>query len=102
MACTALAPELESHGLTRCWYVALYCRQHGEIRTAIEEEPARRHPCPLCATLCNCSVLGAGGTTRHLPCVDLIHGPPRTSSGVALMSEEPYYPPLVTHVMHWP
>jgi len=86
MACTALAPELESHGLTRCWYVALYCREHGEIRTALEEEPARRHPCPLCAALCDCTLLGGGGTNKPLPFHDVVNPPLRTSSGVALMS----------------
>ena len=85
MACTALAPELESHGLTRCYYVALYCHQHGEIRTAIQEEPSRRYPCPVCAALCDCTLLGGGGTRRALPCFDVISPPLRTSSGVAVM-----------------
>ena len=101
MACTALAPELESHGLTRCYYVALYCHQHGEIRTAIQEEPSRRYPCPVCAALCDCTLLG-GGTNKPLPFHDVIYPPLRTSSGVALMSEEPYSPPLRTHVLRWP
>ena len=72
MACTALAPELESHGLTRCYYVVLYCHQHGEIRTAIQEEPSRRYPCPVCAALCDCTLLAHGGTRRHLPTWDVI------------------------------
>src|SRR5436309_4368096 len=91
MACTALAPELESHGLTPCWYVALYCREHSELPS--KRSPPGAIPVRLCAALCDCTLLGGGGTNKPLPFHDVVNPPLRTSSGVALMSppEEPYY-----------
>ena len=84
MACTALAPELESHGLTPCWYVALYCREHSELPS--KRSPPGAIPVRLCAALCDCTLLGGGGTNKPLPFHDVVNPPLRTSSGVALMS----------------
>jgi MoaA/NifB/PqqE/SkfB family radical SAM enzyme len=68
MACSTLLLEIASNHLTRCYYVAFYCRQHGEIRAAIHEVPVDRfHPCPVCHLDCEYTLLGRGGTHRTVP-----------------------------------
>jgi hypothetical protein len=68
MACSTLPLEIAGKPLTRCYYVALCCRQHGEIRAAIEHVPLDRfHPCPVCHTDCEYTLLGRGGTHRAVP-----------------------------------
>jgi len=63
MACSTLPPEIASDHLTRCYYVALCCSQHGEIRAAIQDVPVDRfHPCPVCHRDCEYTLLGRGGT----------------------------------------
>ena len=52
MACPTLPLEIASNHLTSCYYVALGCPQHGEIRAEMQEAPADRfHPCPVCHLL---------------------------------------------------
>ncbi len=68
MACSALPLEIAENNLTRCYYIALHCRQCGEIRVATEEAPSDdRYRCPLCQALCHSCLLGEGGTLRPLP-----------------------------------
>jgi hypothetical protein len=66
MACSTLPLEIVSEQLTRCYYVALSCRQHGEIRAAIQDVPVDRfHPCPVCHRECEYTLLGRGGNPRR-------------------------------------
>ena len=59
--------EIASNHFTSCFYVALCCPQHGEIRAAMQEAPVDRfHPCPLCHLECEYALLGWGGT--HVLC----------------------------------
>jgi hypothetical protein len=71
MECSTLPLEIASNHLTSCYYVALCCPQHGEIRAAMREAPVDRfHPCPVCGLRVHtpgsrrdskiCSVLGRG------------------------------------------
>ena len=72
---SALALELQSNRLTHCYYLRLYCAQHGEFRAAADHAPvSQQYPCPLCGVPRDCTVLCEGGTSRHLPFWDLIHG----------------------------
>jgi len=49
MACAALTlQEIESNGLNPCFYAALYCKKHGELRLTLPEPPAQFQPCPAC------------------------------------------------------
>ena len=68
MACSALPLEIAQNNLTHCFYVAVHCKQHGEIRIATEAAPSgERYCCPVCQAPCQSSVLGEGGTHRALP-----------------------------------
>ena len=68
MACSALLLEIASNHLTPCYYLALHCRQHGEIRAALQEIPVDRfHPCPVYHQSCEYTLLGRGGTHRTIP-----------------------------------
>src|SRR5690348_5539307 len=68
MACSALPLEIAHNDLTHCFYLAVHCRTHGEIRVATEEPPAGEcYACPLCQALCYSTLLGEGGTLRDLP-----------------------------------
>ena len=68
MACSTLPLEIAGNHLTRCYYIALCCRQHGEIRAAIQHLPVDRfHPCPVCHGGCEYTLLGRGGTQRTIP-----------------------------------
>jgi hypothetical protein len=73
MACPTLPLEIASNHLTSCYYVALGCPQHGEIRAEMQEAPADRfHPCPVCHLDCEYTLLGRGGTQRPVPFWDAI------------------------------
>jgi len=73
MACSTLPLEITSNHLTRCYYVALCCPQHGETRTAIQEVPVDRfHPCPVCHRDCEYTHLARGGTRRTVPVWDKV------------------------------
>jgi hypothetical protein len=68
MACSALPSEIAQNDLTHCYYLAVHCRAHGEIRVAIEELPADEcYACPFCQAICYSTLLGKGGTLRPLP-----------------------------------
>jgi hypothetical protein len=68
MACSALPSEIAQNDLTHCYYLAVHCRTHGEIRVATEEQPVDEcYACPLCQALCYSTLLGEGGTLRELP-----------------------------------
>jgi len=68
MACAALTrQEIEPRGLNPCFYAALYCKKHGELRLTLEEPPASFQPCPACERLSLCVLLGEGGTRLPLP-----------------------------------
>jgi len=86
---SALALELQSNRLTHCYYLRLYCAQHGEFRAAAEHA-GQCYPCLICDVPCDCTVLCEGGTSRHLPFWDLIHGPVALSS----LSSNPSDPDL--------
>src|SRR2546426_10377616 len=76
---SALALELQSNRLTHCYYLRLYCAQHGKFRAAADHA-GQCYPCLICDVPCDCTVLCEGGTSRHLPFWDLIHGPVDLSS----------------------
>jgi hypothetical protein len=44
MACSTLPLEIARNHLTRCYYVALCCGQHGEIRAAIAARRTIQRP----------------------------------------------------------
>ena len=68
MTCAALPLEIARNQLTHCFYVALRCRQHGEVRAALPAEPiGQRCRSPICNALSEYSYLGEGGTQRQLP-----------------------------------
>jgi hypothetical protein len=68
MACSTLPLDVASNHLKPCYYLALRCRQHGEIRAAILDVPVDRfHPCPVCHRDCEYTLLGRGGTHRPIP-----------------------------------
>ena len=68
MASTALPLELERNRLRHCFYLAIHCRKHGEIRAVLEELPQDRLlPCPRCHQASEYILLGEGGTLRDLP-----------------------------------
>jgi len=68
MACAALTlQEIERNGLNPCFYAALYCKKHGELRLTLQEPPTPFQPCPACERLSLCVLLGEGGTRLPLP-----------------------------------
>jgi hypothetical protein len=68
MASSALSVEIAENHLTPCFYLAVHCREHGEIRIGLAHEPAgQRYACPICLARCDYTLLGAGGTLRALP-----------------------------------
>jgi hypothetical protein len=67
MACAALPLALERSRLTPCFYAALYCKKHGELRLTVQEPPAALQPCPACQRPSLCVLLGEGGTRLPLP-----------------------------------
>src|SRR5690348_15390014 len=68
MVGSELSTQIGEHRLTHCFYIAVHCREHGEVRIGTQHKPAtRRHPCPMCSARCEYSVLGEGGTLRPLP-----------------------------------
>ncbi|HEY3128592.1 MAG TPA: hypothetical protein VGL91_03980 [Acidobacteriota bacterium] len=74
MDCPALRLELRRHRLTLCYYVAMKCPQHGEMRAAVKRVPKVSYRCPLCYALCGWTLLGAGGTHKQLPFWDELDG----------------------------
>jgi hypothetical protein len=66
MACAALPEELERNGLNPCFYAALYCKKHGELRLTLPDPPAPFQGCPACARPSLCVLLGEGGTRLAL------------------------------------
>ena len=68
MACAVLTPqELKRNRLTPCFYAALYCKRHGELRLALADVPPSFLPCPACKRESLCVLLGEGGTRLPLP-----------------------------------
>lgn len=67
MPCSTLPLEIAENALTHCYYVAIHCRQHGEIRITTYQEPGNLYPCPICQARCHTVLLGEGGTLRPLP-----------------------------------
>jgi hypothetical protein len=68
MACSTIPLEIASKHLTSSCCVALSCRQHGQIRAAIQDVPVDRfHPCPVCHLDCEYTLLGPGGTHKTMP-----------------------------------
>jgi len=68
--------ELMGLGFRRVYFSELHCKDHGEIRIAVETEPRHRHPCPICNCSCWCSkVLCTGYSKRQLPFYEIVSGP---------------------------
>src|SRR5512140_2502852 len=101
MASTALA-QLESQGLTRCltWCSIAISTEKSEL--ASKRSPALTIHVRFVASRAIALCSGEAGRISRCPFHDVINPPLRTSSGVAVMSEDPYYAPLRTHVLHWP
>jgi hypothetical protein len=74
--------ELRRHKLALCYYLALKCPQHGEMRAAVKRVPDGSYRCPLCRVMCGWTLLGAGGTHKQLPFFDELHGPDLHSTTV--------------------
>ena len=74
MGCPALRLELRRHRLIPCYYLALKCPQHGEMRAAVKRVPEVSYRCPLCHALCGWTLLGTGGTHKQLPFWDELDG----------------------------
>jgi len=70
------ALALMSLGFHRVYFAELHCKDHGEIRIAVETKPRHRHPCPICNRSCWCSrVLCTGYTKRETPFYERVSGP---------------------------
>jgi len=82
MGCPALRLELRRHRLVLCYYLALKCPQHGEMRAAVKRVPDGSYRCPRCRVMCGWTLLGAGGTHKQLPFWDELHGPDLHSATV--------------------
>ena len=59
MGCPALRLELRRNRLVLCYYLALKCPQHGEMRAAVKRVPDGSYHCPLCRVVCGWTLLGA-------------------------------------------
>ena len=67
-----LALGFTERGYRSCFYLELHCSEHGDIRAAVEEEPAQQHRCPLCGITCDSVALGRGLTLRELPNFEVV------------------------------
>ncbi len=74
MPCSTLPLQITANGLTHCYYLAIHCREHGEIRIGTDQGPADLYACPLCQRLSETVLLGEGGTLRPLPFWDRTEG----------------------------